>query len=182
MKDLLIHLLLFAIGLSIGLSLKQCREPNPKNIIKIERDTVMTYHYDTITVEKIKPIVYRDTIWMPAPESTDTLSSGDIRNVYQDTSYIENNYYLFYTADVTGRLNFIDLGYYDNRQDSVTVKTVVKRVDNYISPRGLYAGGHVTIDGNIIPGAMYMWNKSAVGVGYNLNQGQVQIGYFRKLK
>lgn len=180
MKNLLTAAVIFIIGLIIGLSLKKA--PATKTVYKLKKDTIVTYDVRTDTLFVYQdPEIIHDTIWMPAPETSYEDDQGQVRNVYQDTSIIEDDYFLFYTADITGKLNFIDLGYYDNRVTKMPTKTITKTVDRFIDPKGLYVGGVISHKAEITPAALYLWDRNVVQAGYNLNTQQVTFGYFRKI-
>lgn len=183
MKTTPIAFILLTVGIVIGLLLRGCdSNDNPaREHIRYKFDTISTIEYDTVFVDRVVPEVYHDTIWMPSPVFTQITSEGLEENVYQDTSFIEKDYFLFYTADVIGRLNFIDIGYYDNRRDTIQVKTVTNTVTEYVPSKGLYLGIQASSIGDVIPSAMYMKNRSAFIGGYNLQAKQIQVGYFYRL-
>lgn len=131
-------------------------------------------------IRYIDRIVYRDR----NPVKTDSID-GEPHSIYSDTSFVEEKFYLFYTADVTGRLNYIDLGFYDNRPDSVVYQTITNTITEtkteIMYPKGFYLGGQVNQFGEIVPSGLYQWNKNAILTGYNLNTKAIQVGYFRKI-
>ena len=157
-------------------------EKSPEIIERTVHDTVTIVKDSIIIKEKEVPIYVHDTVYQPTVVYRDTSSTGEVTSVYQDTSHIEENFYLFYTANVAGSLNWINMGYYDNRPDSVEIRTVTNNITttNYISPKGIYFGGQISTSGDITPAGMYQWKSNAVIGGYNIQDKSVVVGYFRK--
>ena len=112
----------------------------------IEEDSVIT-NYDSLFLRDILVIrTYKDTV------------TFDMFNVA-------------YTANVTGRLNHLNMNYFGYIPEIRTLeqKTVTNTITNYVAPKGLYLSGFVSpVDYGL--GITRFNNKYFWGVNYGLNQ------------
>jgi len=168
-------------GVLLVLQIRSCSK-GPVEIIRTEIDTLIVFKDSVIFKEKEIPIYYHDTIYQPKIVYQERTKDGETINHYSDTSIIEDDFYIFYNAQVIGVMNQINLSYYDDRPDRIETQTIERTItkNNYISPKGIYWGIQLNSMGSIAPSAMYMWKKNAVNGGYSINKKHLTIGYFRK--
>ena len=168
----------FLFGVVIAILLIAPQKNFQRTIYKTEYDTIHTV--DTIVqfVDRRVPILVTDTIEVPTIVYID--STG--LKTYSDTSFIEDNFYLYYNAKVNGFLNDITLSYYDNRPTKITTvfdnKTITK--NNYISPNGLYVGLQAGFS-NLSPSVYYLRNRSMYGLSYNFTLSNINVMYAIKV-
>lgn len=143
-------------------------------VYKIQRDTVRTV--DTVVVVKDSIIEHTKTIYQPEIVYVD--STGN--NIYQDTSFIEQDFYIWYQAAINGTLNQITLNYRDTRpiKEKYILDTRTITEKQYIKPSGFYVGA--SISNTLTPSVLYLRDKNIYGIGYSLD-GSFQLSYFRKI-
>ena len=151
-------------------------------IERIVTDTVEVVRIDSFFIEKEVPIEVVRTIEKPTFIYRDVENKKS--NLFIDTTFIQDDFFMFYSAYVDGTLNSINLGYYDNCPDSIVTNTITKTIINtdFVSRNKLYLGGSVNNQSSVTLGAAYQWKKNWLQLGYDFNSKGVRIGYYHKIR
>lgn len=173
----------------MGIALfKQCKTQLPCHELGTYSDTTITYVDSIIYIEKEVP-VYR-LVEVTKPSEIDS-SDLDIAHwfeddqvnplrFYRDTTVIEPGFKLFYTAKVQGFLNKMQLGYVDNRLDSIIYRETIKTIDRhtYVFKNSFAVGGQINTQGHLTLGGLYRTKKSNYLLGYDFEFKGPRFGYY----
>ncbi len=147
-------------GLLFGfLITRQCSPVKQTEIIK--SDTVQLITVRDSIVFKDSIVFQIDTLWKTKYVYKDApINPGeDSTSVYMDSTKLKPGFHLYYTANVTGRLNWVKFSFMDVNPDTVTIIEKSKTITNTISPNGFYALGGLKSNSTFNFGAAYLKNK-----------------------
>jgi len=144
----------------------------------VRTDTVTNVEYRDSLVYRDTTIFETDTLWFPKyiTKAAPVKPNEDSTLVYNKSISLDTGLIVNYTANVTGRLNWINFGYIDARPERWRVKEVTTTITNTIEPAGLYIGGSAWNDGL---GLNITYVKSRWLYQYNFKSGShgIVVGY-----